>query len=73
MAEPNKEAPGEVRSNLQVVVRVVLVIAMLALLIGLGFALVRLISRPDVVEDAANAAIYAAHLAGSAAHLLQAG
>ena len=73
MAEPNKEAPGEVRSNLQVVVRVVLVIAMLALLIGLGFALVRLISRPDVVEDAANAAVYTAQLVGSAAHLFQAG
>ena len=57
MAEPNKEAPGEVRSNLQVVVRVVLVIAMLALLAGLGVALVRLLSRPDVPADAAGAAL----------------
>lgn len=62
MAEPNKEAPGEVRSNLQVVVRVVLVIAMLALLIGLGVALVRLINRPDVSADAVGAAI---HLLGA--------
>lgn len=62
MAEPNKEAPGEVRSKLQVVVRIVLVIAMLALLIGLGFALVRLLSRPDALQDAATAAPYAAHL-----------
>ena len=62
MAEPNKEAPGEVRSNLQVVVRIVLVIAMLALLIGLGFAVVRLLSRPETLEDARNAAPHLAHL-----------
>ncbi len=60
--KPNKEAPGEVRSNLQVVVRVVLAIVVIALLIGLGFALVRLLSRPDPLE--------AATLAGVALHLL---
>ena len=50
MADPNnpdQEPPGEVRSNLQVVVRVVLAVVVLALLIGLGVALVRLLSRPD--------------------------
>ena len=51
--KPNNEAPGEVRSNLQVVVRVVLAIVVVALLIGLGFALVRLLSRPDPLEAAA--------------------
>ncbi len=61
MAEPNKEAPGEVRSNLQVVVRIVLVLVVVALLIGLVVALVRLLSRPNVVEDALNAAPHIAH------------
>ena len=53
MAEhkPNRDAPGEVRSNLQVVVRVVLVIVVIALLVGLGFALVRLLNRPDAVAS----------------------
>lgn len=70
MAEPNKEAPGEVRSNLQVVVRVVLVIAMLALLAGLGVALVRLLSRPEALEDALDAAPHLAHLLEISASVL---
>ena len=49
--KPNREAPGEVRSNIQVVVRVVLVIVVIALLVGLGFALVRLLSRPAAVDS----------------------
>ncbi len=65
MAEPNKEAPGEVRSNLQIVVRIVLAVVVIALLIGLGFALVRLLSRPDALQDAATAAPHIAHLFGA--------
>ena len=50
--KPNQEAPGEVRSNLQVVVRIVLAVVVIAFLIGLGVALVRLLSRPDPLEAA---------------------
>ena len=48
MAEPSNETenvPGEVRSPIQVVVRVVLAVILLAVLVGVGWALVRLVSR----------------------------
>lgn len=47
----NDHAQGEeVRSKLQVVVRLILVLLMLALLAGLGFALVRSLSADTPTE-----------------------
>ena len=63
--KPNREAPGEVRSNLQVVVRIVLVIIVIALLVGLGFALVRLLSRPDEVMTSGDMLVNLTFLHGT--------
>jgi hypothetical protein len=55
----DKKPPREVRSPIQVVVRVVLALLMLALLIGFGVALVRLLSRPAAASTPGVSAAYA--------------
>lgn len=51
MAEKNKEAPGEVRSNTQVVTRILLLVVILVVVGGFLLALFR---RPERVLDEAS-------------------
>ncbi len=57
MAEPSdksEKVPGEVRSPIQVVVRVVLAVLMVVILVGVAWALVRLVSRNAAGPDAST-------------------